>query len=73
MAKNGWVETTVPDLKVGDIILFNNEEPTDQGHQVTSIFTNGDDDIFVCYIPEWTPTSSFSIFTYGAKEFHHKK
>lgn len=75
MKQNGWVETTVPDLKVGDVVLFDNEmdEPTQQGHTVTSIFDNGDGDIIVCYIPQWTVIRSFSMFKYALKNFRQRK
>lgn len=73
MKHNGWTETTVPDLKVGNTILFDTEDTTQQGHTVTSIFDNGDNDIIVCHIPEWTPTRSFSMFKYGKRNFRLKK
>lgn len=75
MLQNDWFETTVPDLKVGDTVLFEHEpdEPTQQGHTVTSIFCNGIDNIIVCYIPEWTTTRSFSMFNYELTKFRVRK
>ncbi len=71
--RNGW-ETglSMPDLNVGDCILFEDELNDAQGHVVTDIVRPKGGHICVQYCPEWTPVRNDSMFIYGQKIFRHK-
>ena len=70
---NGW-ETglELPDLKIGDCILFEDESDDQQGHVVVDIIRPNGAHICVQHDPEWTPVRNSSMFVYGKKKFRKK-
>lgn len=73
--RNGREDAEVPDLKLTDVFLFDDEPDDAQGHYVTDIFTLGGDKgrIFIQYCPEWTPVRNDSMYVYGTKNIRIKK
>lgn len=72
--RNGW-ETGIemPDLKIGDCFLFEDEKDSAQGHVVTDMVRpKGAEHVCVQYCPEWTPVRNDSMFVYGTKKFRIK-
>lgn len=71
--RNGW-ETglELPDLKIGDCFLFENEPDDAQGHVVVDIMKVNSGGIMVQYDPEWTPVRNSSMFLYGTQKFRIK-
>ena len=69
---NGFKSVKVNDLSTGDVFLFSEQKDDEQGNQVVDIFENGRGDIFVEYIPEYTPVRNTSMFRYGTMEFKLK-
>lgn len=72
MIRNNYEPVEVSDLKVGDIFLFEDEAEDVQGHYVSQILKTRTGNIVVCYLPEWTPVRSESMFHYGMKKFRLK-
>jgi len=72
MIRNNYEPVEVPDLKVGDIFLFEDEPEDAQGHYVSQILKTRTGNIVVCYLPEWTPVRSESMFHYGMQKFRLK-
>jgi hypothetical protein len=70
---NGW-ETglEMPDLKIGDCILFEGEADEHQGHVIVDIVKPPGGHVCVQYDPEWTPVRNSSMFLYGTKKFRKK-
>ncbi len=69
---NGWYSVEVPDLKEGDVFLYDDEQDTDQGHLVRDIF-KVNDNIIVEYIPEWTPVRNPGMYHYGMRKIRIKQ
>lgn len=71
--RNNW-ETgiTLPDLKIGDCFLFDDEPDSAQGHVVTDIVKPNNGHICIQYCPEWTPVRNDSMFVYGTHKFRIK-
>lgn len=71
--RNGWkTGLQLPDLKIGDCFLFENESDDAQGHVVVDIVDNNSDSIIIQYDPEWTPVRNSSLFVYGGLKFKQK-
>lgn len=71
--RNGCVKVELPDLKVGDVILFDKDADDAQGNVVTDIYRwPGSDDIYVQHCPEVTPVCNEGMFKYGKINFRHK-
>lgn len=71
--RNGWkTGLQLPDLKIGDCFLFENESDDTQGNVVVDIFDNNSGDIIIQYNPEWTPVRNSSMFVYGGLKFKQK-
>ncbi len=61
-------EVKLPNIKLGDLFLFEDEPLNTQGHKVVMIReVNGN--TLIDYIPEWTPVRNYSSFHYGTKNF----
>lgn len=61
-------EIKLPNIKVGDLFLFEDEPLNTQGHKVVMIReVNGN--TLIDYIPEWTPVRNHGTFHYGRKNF----
>ena len=70
---NGWkTGLQLPDLKIGDCFLFQDEPDDKQGHVVVDIIDNNNGGILVQYDPEWTPVRNSSMFVYGTMKFRKK-
>ena len=69
---NGWKTTSVSDLNIGDVILFDGETDETQGSRITDIIDNNRGNIIIEYIPEYTPVRNVSLFHYGTKNFRLK-
>lgn len=71
--RNGCKKVTLPDLKEGDVILFDGEADDAQGHIVTDIYQwSGAETVSVQHMPEHTPVCNESMFKYGKTNFRHK-
>lgn len=70
---NGWkTGLELPDLKISDCFLFENEPDDAQGHVVVDIMETSNGNIVVQYDPEWTPVCNSSMFHYGTQKFRIK-
>ena len=67
--KNGFKTVKVNDLEIGDVFLFEDQKEDEQANKVVDIFDNGSGDIFVEYVPEYTPVRNSSMFRYGTIKF----
>ncbi len=72
--RNGYIKhEAVEGLKLGDIFLFDTEDPDAQGNFVTDIFqATADTPIIIQYCPEFTPVCNDSMFKFGSMKFHLK-
>lgn len=63
---------SLPDLKTGDVFLFEDEPDDKQGHTVVAIDWYTNETIIVYYIPEWTPVANHGMYRYGTKKIKQK-
>lgn len=69
----GYIKATVPDLNVGQTILFEGQKDHEQGWVVNRILRVPHiDAIIVEVLPEYSNVRSATLFHYGMKKFRLK-